>query len=147
MTKHFRLDPNDVQVSVPADGVAGLPATRRRRGRRAYLSGLSAERSVAGEYDRRGADLLATRWRGQAGEIDLIFLHLGVYVFCEVKKARSFDAAAERLRPAQVHRIHAAASEYLGQTPDGQLSEVRFDLALVDDAGRIEIREGAFSHF
>lgn len=147
MTKHFRLDPNDVQVSVLADGLAPFQALRRRRGQRAYLSGLGAERSVAGEYDRRGADLLVTRWRGQAGEIDLIFLHHGVYVFCEVKKARSFDEAAERLRPAQALRIHAAASEYLGQTPDGQLSEVRFDLALVDDAGRIEIREGAFSHF
>lgn len=139
MTKHFRHEPT-AALAVPA-------ANLRRRGRCAYLSGLSAERSVAREYDHRGADLLATRWRGQAGEIDLIFLHRGVYVFCEVKKARSFDAAAERLRPAQALRIHTAASEYLGQTPDGQLSDVRFDLALVDDAGRIEIREGAFSHF
>lgn len=138
MTQHFRLDPAQARAVTPA---------RRRRGRRAYLSGLSAEAAVAGTYDRRGADLLETRWRGQSGEIDLIFLQDGVYVFCEVKKACSFDVAAERLSIAQARRIHAAASEYLGRTPKGQLSEVRFDLALVDEAGRIELREGGFSHF
>lgn len=123
------------------------PARRRERGRRANLSGAAAERIVAQAYDRRGADLLETRWRGKGGEIDLIFLDAGVYVFCEVKAARSFDAAAARLRPAQMRRIHAAASEYLEFTPHGQLSEVRFDLALVDGAGRAEIIENAFGHF
>lgn len=120
---------------------------RQHRGRRAHLSGVAAERCVARDYDRRGADLLETRWRGQGGEIDLVFLQGDVYIFCEVKKARSFDAAAERLRPGQMRRIHSAAAEYLGGTPKGQLSEVRFDLAVVDGQGRVQIREGAFSHF
>jgi len=126
------------------------PATAaavRRRGRRAYLSGLNAERAVARAYCERGAVLLETRWRGQSGEIDLIFLQGGVYVFCEVKKARSFDTAIQRLRPAQARRIHAAASEYLEQTPLGQLSDLRFDLAVLDEAGRVAIGAGAFSHF
>lgn len=139
MTKHFCLEDGGT--------VAAVPAAKRRRGKRAYLSGLGGEEAVAREYDRRGADLLETRWRGQAGEIDLIFLQDGVYVFCEVKKARCFDAAADRLRPDQMQRIHVAASEYLVNTPDGQLSEVRFDLALVDGRGQVEIRDGAFSHF
>lgn len=139
MTKHFRFE--------YGGSVAAVPAGKRRRGKRAYLSGVSAEEAVARAYDRRGADLLETRWRGQAGEIDLIFLEDGVYVFCEVKKARSFDAAAERLRPDQMQRIHVAASEYLGNTPEGQLSDVRFDLAVVDARGQVETREGAFSHF
>ncbi|MDM8167284.1 YraN family protein [Roseovarius sp.] len=139
MTTHFRFDEGGTATAVPA--------AKRRRGRRAYLSGVSAEKAVAREYDRRGADLLETRWRGQAGEIDLIFLDRGVYVFCEVKKASSFDAAAERLRVDQMQRIHLAASEYLGNTPQGQLSEVRFDLAVVDDRGQVEIRDAAFSHF
>jgi putative endonuclease len=123
------------------------PVARRDRGRRAHHAGMSAEKAVALAYDTRGADLLQTRWRGCAGEIDLILLQGGVHVFCEVKTARSFDVAAARLRPAQMRRIHAAASEYLAFTPRGQLSEVRFDLALVDAQGRVEIREGAFSHF
>ncbi len=146
MTTHSRMDRAEAVAEGPlsADGAA---RAKRRRGRRAYLSGLSAERAVAQAYDRRGADLLDTRWRGQGGEIDLIFLEDGVYVFCEVKQARSFGAAAERLRPDQMRRIHAAASEYLAHTPMGQLSDVRFDLAAVDGQGRVELREAAFSHF
>lgn len=139
MTKHFRFRRDDT--------VTAIPAAKRRRGQRAYLSGVSAEEAVARAFDGRGADLMETRWRGEAGEIDLIFLQEGVYVFCEVKKARSFDEAAERLRPEQMRRIHLAASEYLGNTPEGQLSDVRFDLAVVDGRGQVEIREGAFSHF
>ena len=94
----------------------------------------------------RGFDLLESRWRGQSGEIDLIFSDAGVLVFVEVKKARNFDAAAQQLRPAQAQRIHLAACEYLANAPDGQLSDMRFDLALVNAGGDIDIREGAFSH-
>ena len=59
----------------------------------------------------------------------------------------TMNSVLQRLRPDQRQRIHLAASEYLGNTPDGQLSEVRFDLALVDGRGQVEIRDGAFSHF
>ncbi|QFT82618.1 hypothetical protein FIU89_18470 [Roseovarius sp. THAF27] len=120
---------------------------RRERGQRAYHKGASAEKSVALEYDRRGVDLLETRWRGQGGEIDLIFLDRGVYVFCEVKASDTVDSAMALLRPAQMQRIHVAASEYLGQTPEGQLSEVRFDLAVVDGQGAVTVMENAFGHF
>jgi putative endonuclease len=125
----------------------GASTQRRRRGRTAFLSGAVAEEAVARAYGRRGAELLETRWRGKGGEIDLLVKEAGVYVVCEVKKARRIDDALGRLRPAQMRRIQAAASEYLGKTPDGQLSEVRFDLAAVDGTGRVEIIENAFGHF
>jgi putative endonuclease len=44
-----------------------------------------------------------------------------------------------------MQRIHAAAAEFIGAQPYGQLTELRFDLALVDRGGRIEIRENAFA--
>jgi len=138
MTRHFDPDFNSAEP---------VACARRHRGRRAWLSGMSAERTVARAYEARGAEILETRWRARSGEIDLILLDHGVHVFCEVKQARCFDEAAERLRPAQARRIHDAASEYLALTPLGQLSEVRFDLALVDATGRFDIREGGFSHF
>ena len=128
-------------------GHSSAALLRCDKGRRAYHSGACAERSVAMQYDRRGADLLETRWRGQSGEIDLIFLENGVYVFCEVKKAKSFDVALQRLRPKQMQRIYDAGSEYLACTPAGQLSDVRFDLAVVDGMGRVQIVENAFGHF
>lgn len=124
-----------------------LPPARRDRGRRAHLSGLSAEGAVVRHMTRRGLRLVAERWRGRGGEIDQIYRDGGILVFVEVKKARSFDAALRSLREAQVLRIHAAASEYLEHAPAGQLSDVRFDLALVDGAGAVRILENAFGHF
>lgn len=125
------------------------PATRRKRdaGAMAYFAGCAAEASVARAYVDRGWDLLESRWRGQSGEIDLIFSDAGALVFVEVKKARSFDAAAHRLSVQQARRIHLAAEEYLGHVPGGAFTDMRFDLALCNQAGEIEIREGAFSHF
>lgn len=123
------------------------PAARRRRGQRAWHAGAAAERTVARYFERRGAVERERRWRGQGGEIDLILSEGGEIVFCEVKAARSFDAAVMRLSEAQMLRIHAAAAEYLGGMPDGQLSQVRFDLALVDGQGNVRVMENAFGHF
>lgn len=124
-----------------------LVQTRRETGRRAYFSGLSAEAAVARLMAQRGLVLVAERWRGRGGEIDQIYRDGSVHVFVEVKKARCFDKALRSLSEAQMLRIHAAASEYLESAPDGQLSEVRFDLAVVDQVGQIKILENAFGHF
>jgi putative endonuclease len=62
-------------------------------------------------------------------------------VFVEVKRARSFAVAAERVTQRQLARIIATASEFVATEPAGQDSEMRFDAALVDEIGRIEIRE------
>jgi putative endonuclease len=102
---------------------------------------------VIRSYVAQGDLLLENRWRGQSGEIDLILRTPDSYVFCEVKRAATFDLAMRRLSSAQMQRIHCAASEYLGQTAEGQLAPVRFDLAIVDGAGAVRILQDAFSHF
>ena len=131
---------------IEADGTVPV-RDRRDAGRRADLSGRAAETGVADLYQRLGYDLLETRWRGQSGEIDLIFGQGDLLIFTEVKSAQRFDNAIASLRPAQIRRIHSAASEYLAHAPNGQLSDVRFDLAVVNGAGQIEIMENAFGHF
>ncbi|MFK7940197.1 MAG: YraN family protein [Roseovarius sp.] len=124
------------------------PITARKlRGKRAFLAGMAAEDVVERHYTKCGAVQTARRWRGKGGEIDLIYTENDVIVFVEVKKARSFDAAVHHLTEAQMYRIHAAASEYLGHTEKGQLSEVRFDLALVNETGEVRITQNAFGHF
>ena len=120
---------------------------RRDRGKRAYNSGLAAEDRAIALYTAAGLRLLESRWRGKSGEIDLILADGDEIVFAEVKQARTHDAAIASLRPAQMRRIHAAGSEYLAHCPKGQLTDVRFDLAVVDGAGRCSIMEGMFSHF
>lgn len=118
---------------------------RTARGVTSYHAGLSAEGIVANDYARRGHTLACTRWRGQAGEIDLIFRTESGLVFVEVKKSRSFDRAAHSLGRSQIDRIMQSAEEFAATEPAGSLTEMRFDVALVDGSGALRIVENAFS--
>ena len=113
-------------------------------GRVGYHSGRVAEEIVARHYAETGRRIEGRRWRGRAGEIDLIAREGEGLVFIEVKKSRDFAGAAERLSARQMQRIYAAASEFLAGEPRGQDTEVRFDVALVDGTGRLRIVENAF---
>lgn len=97
-------------------------------------------------YLRTGARVRSRRWRGAGGEIDLILESDDGLIFVEVKKSRTRDRAAARLGTRQMGRIYASASEYLAQEPSGQLTPARFDVALVDGRGAVEIIENAFGH-
>jgi putative endonuclease len=104
-----------------------------------YHAGLAAEEQVARFYERSGKTLVAQRWRGKGGEIDLIMRDGAMVIFIEVKQSRTHDLAAQHLTPRQVARIYAAAAEFVEGEPLGQLTEVRLDAALVDGAGQIAI--------
>jgi len=137
----------DTMPEPPLPAPRPVQSGRQERGRLAWLSGAAAEAAVARLYEGRGVEVLARRWRGECGEIDLVLRAPDSYVFCEVKRARSFDAALSRLRQGQLRRIYSAASEYLGLTPEGQLAPVRFDVAAVDGTGAVHLCEAAFGHF
>jgi putative endonuclease len=122
----------------------GHPA-RNLRGARAHLAGQAAEAGVARLYCGRGMTIAAARWRGGGGEIDLIARDGATVVFIEVKQSRTHAEAAERLGPAQVRRIVQAAQVFCDGEPQGQFTDVRFDLALVDGQGRIDIIENALA--
>lgn len=109
-----------------------------------YHAGLLAEDAVAEDYRRRSHDIAARRWRGQSGEIDLIVRDGAVVIFVEVKKSKNLATAATRLARHQMDRICGAASEFLAGEPRGQLTDVRFDLALVNGIGAVHVIENAF---
>lgn len=110
---------------------------------RNHLAGMAAEGAVCRQYLDRGYRVLAQRWRGQSGEVDLVMTHGEVVVFVEVKKSRSFDAAANLLRAPQIERLMQTAAEFLGTQPHGQLTPARFDVALVDQQGHVSVIENA----
>jgi len=120
------------------------PGPRRERGRRACLSGAMAEQAVARRLRAKGFEILAERWRGAAGEIDLICRDGDCVIFVEVKQAATHEEAASRLGAGQQGRICRAACDYCERLPLGQLTEMRFDVALVDGQGRVAILENAF---
>lgn len=118
-----------------------MTPSRRAKGQVAHLSGIAAEQGIARDYERRGLEIARRRWRGAAGEIDLITRDGDEVVFVEVKKARNFDRAAESLRPRQMQRLYQSAQEFLAGEPRGQLTPARFDVALVDGMGNHRILE------
>jgi len=128
-------------------GTLVQPAVQRaHRGRTAHLAGQSAEYQIAEDYARRGFALAQQRWRGQSGEIDLILRDGDGLIFVEVKQARDFARAAQSLSARQMARIYRSAEEFLAGEPRGSLTEVRFDVALVDRQGQTQILENAFGH-
>ncbi|MEM1362563.1 MAG: YraN family protein [Pseudomonadota bacterium] len=109
-----------------------------------FHGGVAAETIAEAAYSERGYKVLQRRWRGEAGEIDLILRRGDVFCFVEVKKARNHGQAAERLGPQQQARIQAAALEFLGNNSLSLDCEMQFDVALVDGVGRLKIIAAAF---
>lgn len=129
---------------------AGRPAPRRpshsrvARGVAAHASGHAAERRVAEHYVERGCEILERCWRSPAGEVDLILRDGETVVFVEVKKSETHDIAAQRISRRQMDRICQAALLYTDHLPMRGLTELRFDAALVNADGRVQIVENAF---
>ncbi len=109
-----------------------------------YHAGLAAEAIIASDYQRRGCIIAKTRWRGRGGEIDLIIRDGDDLIFVEVKKSKTHDQALRRVTRTQMDRLCHAASEFVATEPRGQLTNMRFDVATVDQAGTVRIIENAF---
>lgn len=122
------------------------PSNKKHRGAMSFHAGLAAEGRIAQDYERRGFLVIKQRWRGQSGEIDLIVKDGDGLIFVEVKQSRSFDRAAQRVSREQMRRIYSCAEEFLGTQPLGNLTDVRFDVALMNGHGETQIIENAFGH-
>jgi putative endonuclease len=137
----------DFEAARPLPGQSDDTPARTRAARSAtgYRAGLSAEDQVARDYEDRGYPVLARRWRGGGGEIDLALQDGDGVVFVEVKKSGSFDRALARVTPKQVSRLFRAAEAFLAEMPNGALTTVRFDLGLVNAHGQLRIVEKALT--
>ena len=108
-----------------------------------YLNGLAAEDAAERWYLERGATPVAKRMRNDGGEIDLIVAEGDVLVFVEVKIRKSIDAAAVVIRAHCQGEIAWAAAVFLAETERSLDTDLRFDAALLDRHGHIEIIENA----
>ncbi|WP_081979591.1 YraN family protein [Pseudooceanicola atlanticus] len=129
----------------PVDRANPIGSPRQSRGQVAHHSGLAAEETVERELAAAGLVCLARRWRGPGGEIDLIFRDGDRIIFVEVKTARSHAEAAERISRRQADRIAASAQSFLASQPNGLMTDMRLDVALVDGTGRVELLKNAFA--
>ncbi|MEQ9694291.1 YraN family protein [Shimia sp. SDUM112013] len=122
----------------------GQTQARQDRGRQAWHAGQAAEHAVARHYERAGLSIAARRWRKGGGELDLVMRDGDSLVFVEVKKSRDFDRAAASLSARQMARLHDGAALFLAGESLGELTDCRFDVALVNAHGEICIVENAF---
>jgi putative endonuclease len=115
------------------------------QGARNNVAGQAGEASVERAYIQRRGRLLAQRWCGMSGEVDLVIEEAGAVVFVEVKTSKTHDLALQKLRPAQQRRIMSTALEYLAATGRDMDTDMRFDLATVDAMGDVQILENALA--
>ena len=111
-------------------------------GRSRHYGGLAAEEAVARRYEQMGGEILARRWRSEAGEIDLVVRAGDVTVFVEVKARRDHDLAAQAFSRQQWRRVAASAEVFMSDTGRAG-GDMRFDLALVDRGGAVSLIENA----
>jgi putative endonuclease len=150
MTPAANLDPAELPILVHLNPALARPAhappmsARQYRGQRAQARGITAEAAAAAALQRDGWVILAHRLRTEAGEIDLLAERAGVLAIVEVKARPSLADAAIAVSPRQRTRLLAAADIILADHPDWGSAGVRFDVLLVDAAGRVRRITDAF---
>ena len=106
--------------------------------------GLAAEDRACAALTLDGLTVLARRARTPAGEIDIVAATPHLLVFAEVKQRPTLTEAAAALGPRQKARLLAAAECLLAAHPGWAREAIRFDVLLVDAAGRVRRVADAF---
>lgn len=117
---------------------------RRDRGRLAYASGVAAEEAACAALTQHGWIIRARRLRTQAGEIDAVAEKAGILSIIEVKSRPTLAEAAVALTMRQQSRLVGACKIILAEHPEWGANGVRFDVMVVDPAGKVRRIADAF---
>ena len=80
----------------------------------------------------------------KAGELDLVAARAGLLAFIEVKQRATLGEAAIALSSRQRARLLAGAEAWLAEHPGHGANGIRFDVIVVDRAGRARRIADAF---
>lgn len=110
------------------------------------------EKRAAAYLERRGYRILASKYRCQWGEVDIVAEYAGCLVFVEVRtrSGDSFGTPAESVTPQKQERLVATAETYL-QALETPPQDWRIDLITINFAGdrghpRLEHLKNAVEH-
>jgi putative endonuclease len=117
---------------------------RRERGQTAHASGIAAEDAACAALIADGWTIHARRLRTKAGEVDAVAEKAGLLSIIEVKSRPTLAEAAIALTVRQQSRLIGACEIILGEHPDWGAAGVRFDVLVVDRAGRVRRIADAF---
>ena len=112
-----------------------------------YDKGLAGEKKAAEYLGKNGYKILARRFRGGTGEVDIIVSKDDIIVFVEVKtwSALESDDLERAVNKTKQRKIRSAASSFLYCHPKFSACRIRFDLIFL--SGRMDNLdhwEGAF---
>ena len=88
--------------------------------------------------------VLGCRLRTPAGEVDIAAERDGLLALVEVKSRPNLADAAASLGRRQKARLLAAGAVIVAEHPEWGRAGIRFDVILVDDAGRVRRVADAF---
>jgi putative endonuclease len=117
---------------------------RKQTGRIAYASGIAAEKAACAALEADGWVIHVRRLRTRAGEVDAVAEKSGLLSIIEVKFRPTLAEAAVALTVRQRSRLVAACEIILDAHPDWGVNGVRFDILVVDPAGRVRRIADAF---
>ncbi len=117
---------------------------RRVRGTLADRRGRDAEQVACTALEAEGWTVLGRRLRTDAGEVDLVARRADLLAFIEVKARPTLTQAAWAVSARQQQRLLLAAEAILAEHPAWQAASTRFDVMLVDRAGRVRRVADAF---
>jgi putative endonuclease len=117
---------------------------RTRIGRAAHAGGVAAETRACAALAAEGWAVHGRRLRTKQGEVDIVAERHGLLAIVEVKTRPTLADAAAALDKRQQRRLIAAAELILAEHPDWGANGVRFDLLVVDAAGRVRRIADAF---
>ena len=109
-----------------------------------HARGVAAEDAACEALRADGWDIRARRRRTPAGEIDILAERDGLLAVVEVKARAHLAEADVAVTPRQQARLLEATDLILAENPDWGANGVRFDLLLVDAAGRVRRIADAF---
>jgi len=105
---------------------------------------LAAEDAACAALVVDGWTILCRRLRTKAGELDIIAERDGLLAILEVKARPSLAEAAYAVTERQRRRLLDAAAAFLAEHPTRGRSGVRFDVIVVDAAGKVRRIADAF---
>lgn len=108
--------------------------------------GIGAEGRVCQMLEKQGWTVLLRRARTPCGEIDIVALDpaASLIAFIEVKARPVLSEAAQALSARQRRRLLGAAAILIDRHTHWSNYDFRFDLILMDDAGRLRRIANAF---
>ena len=112
--------------------------------------GRVGEQHAVEHLERLGYEIVARNHRTRFGELDIVALHRGVLVFCEVKTRRGRGKPWDALHGRKQERVRKMAASFLTDVRDRPRAEdLRFDAigVTIDPFGKLsslDHLEGAF---